>query len=145
MTTQQAPRRLTDRFGDVGSRSFGDMFGAVTRDLSLLVRQEVELAKAELKDEAARVGRASGMFAGAGLAGHMATLFLSISLWWGLSHVMDGGWAGLIVAALWAAIGAVLYAAGRGQLKRVEGLPRTAATVEQIPQALKPNSRGVTP
>lgn len=134
---------LTEQYGDVGSRSFGDMLGNVTRDLSTLVRQEMELAKAELKQEAAKAGKASGMFAGAAVAGHMVLLFLSIALWWGLSNVMDGGWAGLIVAVLWAVVGGVLYLTAREQVKRLKGLPRTAETVEKIPSALKPN-RGVS-
>ncbi|GGK33308.1 hypothetical protein GCM10010124_27560 [Pilimelia terevasa] len=138
MNTEEAPA-LTDRFGDVGSRSFGDMLGAVTQDLSLLVRQEMELAKAEVKVEAAKAGRASAMFAGAGVAGHMTLLFASIALWWGLSSLMHGGWAALIVAVLWAAAAAVLYARARTQLRRLKGLPRTADTVEKIPDALKPN------
>ncbi|GGK34659.1 hypothetical protein GCM10010124_29180 [Pilimelia terevasa] len=137
--TAPEPSPLTDRFGDVGSRSFGDMLGAVTQDLSLLVRQEMELAKAELKEEAGKAGKASGMFAGAGVAAHMALVFLSIAVWWGLSNVMDGGWAGLIVAVVWGAGAAVLYAAARSQLSRLKGLPRTADTVEKIPNALKPN------
>ncbi|GGK10244.1 hypothetical protein GCM10010123_45250 [Pilimelia anulata] len=130
---------LTDRYGDVGSRSLGDMLGAVTEDLSLLVRQEMELAKAELRAEAGRAGRAGGLFAGAGVAAHMTLLFLSIAVWWGLSNVMDGGWAGLIVAVLWGLGAAVLYAAARDQARKLRGLPRTAETLEKIPNALNPN------
>jgi len=138
MTSRTEPP-LTDRFGDVGSRSFGDMLGSVTQDLSLLMRQELELAKAELKQEAAKAGKAGGMFTGAAVAGHMTLLFLSIALWWGLSHVMDGSWAALLVAVLWGIAGAVLYRTGRSQLKQMKGLPQTAETVERIPNALTPN------
>ncbi|CAM4140831.1 phage holin family protein [Kibdelosporangium persicum] len=118
--------------------SVGELMGNVSRDLSTLLRQELALAKAELKVEAAKAGRGAGMLTGAGLAGWMVLLFLSIALWAGLSNVMDSGWAGLIVAVLWAVIGAALYAAGRKQLRGVNPKPeQTADTLKQVPDALK--------
>ncbi|WP_354176581.1 phage holin family protein, partial [Arthrobacter nitrophenolicus] len=56
--------------------SLGELLGDVTRDLSTLMRQEVELAKAELKQSASRAGKGSGMLAGAGVAGHFVLVFL---------------------------------------------------------------------
>jgi hypothetical protein len=123
-------------------RSFGDLMGEVTRDLSTLVRQEVELAKVELKQEATKAGKAAGMYGGAGFAGYMVLLFASIALWWALSNVMDQGWAALIVAVLWAVVGAVLYVVARSQMREVRGLPRTTETVKDIPPALKPDTGG---
>nr|WP_116076722.1 phage holin family protein [Asanoa ferruginea] len=116
--------------------------GEVTRDMSTLVRQEVELAKAELRDEAKKAGKAAGMFGGAGFAGYMVLLFSSIALWWGLSNVMDQGWAALIVAVLWAVVAVAMFVVARGQLREVRGLSRTAETVKDIPPALKPDTGG---
>lgn len=127
---------------DVSQRSMGELMGQVTQDLSTLVRQEVALAKSELREETGRAGRAAGMFGGAGVAGLMLVSFLSVALWWGLSNVMDGGWAALIVAAIWAVIAAVLAAAGRARLRQVRGLSRTAETVKKIPEAMKPELGG---
>lgn len=124
---------------DVSQRSFGELMGEVSEDLSTLVRQELALAKAELAQEAVKVGKASGMFAGAGVAGHMVLLFVSIGTWWGLSNVMDGGWAALIVAVAWAVVGAVLYVGARSQLRAVRGLRRTVETVKEIPEAMRPD------
>ncbi|MFN3925443.1 MAG: phage holin family protein, partial [Pseudarthrobacter sp.] len=45
--------------------SLGDLLGDVTRDLSTLMRQEVELAKAEAKQSATKAGKGGGMLAGA--------------------------------------------------------------------------------
>src|SRR3982751_7006249 len=101
------------------------------------MRQEVALAKAELRQEAGTAGKAAGAWAGAALAGFMVVLFLSYALWWGLSNVMDQGWAALIVAVLWALIGAVLYAVGRSRVRQLRGLPRTTQTVREVPEALK--------
>ncbi|MEA3551889.1 phage holin family protein, partial [Pseudarthrobacter sp. C1] len=60
--------------------SLGELLGDVTRDLSTLMRQEVELAKAELKQSATKAGKGSGMLAGAGVAGHFVLVFLSLAL-----------------------------------------------------------------
>jgi hypothetical protein len=110
----------------------------VSRDFSTLMRQELELAKAEIKTEVTKAGKGAGMLGGAGFAGYMVLLFLSFALWWGLENVMDAGWAALIVAAVWAVIGAVLYVTGRGELRSVNPKPeRTVETVSQVPSALK--------
>ncbi len=136
MTTPSSRDRAANGV-DVSQASIGDLLGEVTQDLSTLMRQEVELAKAELRQEATKAGKAAGAFAGAGFAGYMVLLFLSFALWWGLSNLMDQGWAALIVAVIWAVIGAVLYAMGRSRARQVRGLPQTTQTVREVPDALK--------
>jgi cell division septum initiation protein DivIVA len=59
---------LDDGRPDVSSTSVGALIGEVTNDLSTLMRQELELAKAELKQEASKTGKAAGMLGGAGFA-----------------------------------------------------------------------------
>ena len=88
------PAPATD--ADVGGQSVGELIGDVTRDLSTLMRQELALAQAELKQEATKAAKGAGMFGGAGVAGYFVLLFLSIALWSGLFNVMDPGWAGLV-------------------------------------------------
>jgi hypothetical protein len=123
---------------DVTESSVGELISEVTSDLSKLVRQELELAKAEVKQEATKSGKAVGMLGGAGFAGYMVALFLSIALWWGLANVMDEGWAALIVAVLWAVIAAVLASIGRKRLREVNPKPeRTIQTIKEVPDALK--------
>jgi Putative Actinobacterial Holin-X, holin superfamily III len=126
------------RQADVGSASVGELITDVSRDLSTLMRQELELAKAEVKAEVTKTGKAAGMLGGAGFAGYMVLLFLSIALWWGLANVIDQGWAALIVAVVWAVIGGVLFVTGRSTLRTVNPKPeRTVDTVKQVPEALK--------
>ncbi|HEY0937197.1 MAG TPA: phage holin family protein [Trebonia sp.] len=127
---------------DISNTSVGEMIGHVAQDLSLLMRQELELAKAEIKQEVSKTGKAAGMLGGAGFAGYMVLLFASIALWWGLSNVMDQGWAALIVTGIWAVIGAVLFVIGRNRLKQVNPKPeRTVETVKELPDTLKPATR----
>jgi nitrate/nitrite transporter NarK len=122
----------------VGGVPVSELIGNVTRDLSTLMRQELALAKAELKQEASKTGKAAGMLGGAGFAGYMVVLFLSIALWWALANAMDQGWAALIVAVLWAAIGAVLFTLGRARMRDVNPKPeRTVQTLKEVPDALK--------
>src|SRR3978361_276615 len=104
---------------DVGDTSVGDLIGNVTRDLSTLMRQELALAQAEVKQEVSKTAKGAGALSGAGVAGYFVLLFLSIALWAGLSNVMNAGWAGLIVAVLWAVIAAVLFVVGRNKLRQV--------------------------
>src|SRR5215217_6144176 len=77
-TDQAHPRR---QYGDVpestgGDRSIGEALGDVTRDLSVLVQQELALAKAEVRQTASRAGQTAGMFAGAAVAAFLFVLFL---------------------------------------------------------------------
>jgi hypothetical protein len=123
---------------DVSGASIGELFGEVSRDLSTLMRQEMELAKAEIKQEITKTGKGAGMLGGAGFAGYMVVLFLSIALWWALANVMNESWAALVVALLWAVVGAVLYVRGRAQLRSVNPKPeQTVDTLKQVPDALK--------
>jgi len=125
---------------DVEGTSVGQLIGEVTKDLSTLMRQELELAKVEMKAEAKKAGQGAGMFGAAGFAGYMVLLFLSIALWWALENVMDAGLAALIVAVIWGVIGAVAYALGRKKFREVNPKPeRTVDTLQQVPSALKPN------
>jgi|SRR4051812_38262637 hypothetical protein len=125
---------------DVEGTSVGQLLGEVSKDLSTLMRQELELAKAELKVEAKKAGQGAGMFGAAGFAGYMVLLFLSFALWWALENLMDSGLAAFIVAVIWAVIGAVAYTLGRKKFREVNPKPeRTVDTLQQVPSALKPN------
>jgi len=119
--------------------SLGDLLGEVTRDFSTLMRQEVELAKAELKESASSAGKGAGLVGGAAYGAMMAVLFLSIALWWGLGHLIDNGWSAVVVAVIWAVIALVLYRSGRASLKTVKGTPQTVDSLKKIPETLTKN------
>ena len=125
---------------DVEGVSVGQLISEVTTDLSVLMRQELALAKAELQVEAKKAGQGAGMFGAAGLAGLMTVVFLSIALWWALSHLVGHSWSALIVAVLWGIIGAVAFSMGRKKFRQVNPKPeRTVDTLQQVPGALKPH------
>ncbi|MGK5444541.1 phage holin family protein [Micromonospora sp. URMC 105] len=122
---------------DKTQASIGELLADATRNFSTLLRKEVELAKAEVREEARSLGMVAGMFVAAAIAALLTLVFLSHALWWALSNVMDQGWAALIVAVIWAVIGAVLAAKARGQLRTVHALPRTKQTAHEIPDAVR--------
>jgi hypothetical protein len=101
--------------------SVGEVFSELTADLSTLMRQEVELAKAEVRQSATQAGKGAGMLAGAGVAGHLALLFASVAAWWGIGDTT------------------VLRLLGRREIATVSGVPQTTQTVKKIPDAVKGN------
>jgi hypothetical protein len=139
MSTPTDTGRYASDTPSVADRSLGDLISEVTQDLSTLLRQEVELAKAELQQSAARAGKGAGMLSGAAVAGYFVLLFASLALWWAIGSATGLGWSALIVAVLWAVIGAVLALVGRKELRAVRGLPKTTDSVKRIPDALKGN------
>ena len=74
MSSQIPDTPPTAAHAKADTTSLGDLLSEVTRDLSTLIRQEIELAKAELKQSGTRAGKGGGMLAGAGIAGHFVLL-----------------------------------------------------------------------
>lgn len=102
----------------------------VTSDVQLLFRQEAELAKAEVRQEATKAGKAAGMFGGAGLAAHLVLVFLSLTVVFALGNPLGLAWAALIVTAAWSIVAATLYLRGRSQLRTVSAKPEQ--TIESM-------------
>jgi hypothetical protein len=118
-------------------RSIGQILGDVSRDVSTLMRQEVALAKAELRQSGVQAGKGIGMYVGAGVAGMLFLVFLSVCAWWALGGLIGRGWSALIVAVVWAIVAAILALTGKKEFERIRGLPQTAETMSKVPNALK--------
>jgi hypothetical protein len=112
-------------------RPLGEVAQDLTRDLSLLVRQEVELAKSEMAQKGRVAAPGLGMIGGAGVAGLMAAGALTAFLILTLSIALDGWLSALIVGA--ALAGAAYVLAKRGK-ERVEGAgsPLPEQTIETV-------------
>jgi Putative Actinobacterial Holin-X, holin superfamily III len=127
-----------DRDFEQRDASISDLVSDVAADISLLMRQEMELAKVELRESATQAGQAAGMFSGAAIAGHLALLFLSVAAWWGVGQAMDNlGWSAVVVALVWAVVAAILTSTARNRMKKVTGIPQTVDTAKRVPAALK--------
>ena len=110
--------------------SLGELFGKLTSDVGELVRSEMELARVEIREEAAKAGRAAAMLGAGGLIAYLGLALVATAAAWGLAEVIDTGWAFLIVGVVVGAIGAVLALKGRDQLREVRPVPEE--TVETL-------------
>lgn len=113
-------------------QSIGELIATATRDLSLLVHKEVELAKTEIAAELKRAGIGAGLLGGAGFIGYFALLLLSVAAALGVAAGFDlPTWAGfLIIGGLYGA-GAGLFAVlGLGKVVKVGPPQRTIRTVK---------------
>jgi hypothetical protein len=117
--------------------SLGALLAEVSKDLSTLFRQEVELAKAERSASAKKAGKGAGMFGGAGVAGLMALVFLSVALWWGLGFLTGLVWSAIIVAVIWGIVAGVLALRGKKEIEEIQGVPKTVETLKEVPEAFK--------
>lgn len=127
---QHAAPAAEPHVGD--ERSLGEIVGDVAQDLSTLVKQEMDLAKVELKQEATKAGKGAGLLGGAGVAGHMALVFVSLTLLFALDLALPRWASALIVTALWVVIAAVLAVTGRSALKKAHPeLPKTQQTLKE--------------
>jgi uncharacterized membrane protein YqjE len=117
--------------------SVGELLSDISTDISTLMRQEVALAKAELRQSAQDAGKGAGMLGGAAVFANLALLFLAVACWWGLGDSIGRGWAALVVMAVLAAIAGALAVMGRKQVQTVRGMPATTDTVKKIPGAVK--------
>jgi uncharacterized membrane protein YqjE len=132
MSSYDATTGTTAAESPQDSRSVSQIVGDITTDFTRLVRQEIDLAKTELKQEATTAGKAIGMLAGAAIAGLLVMLFLSWALVWLLDNWMPVELAALIVAVLWAIVTAVLVSTGRKMLQQANPqLPQTQQTLKE--------------
>jgi hypothetical protein len=118
-------------------KSLGELFGELGRDLSTLMRQEVELAKSEAREEMRKAGKAAGMFAGAGVGAWSGVLLLAMALAWLLDQWMNRALAFALVGVLLAVIAAVLAMRGKRYTAEVKPLPNTVDTLKEDAQWAK--------
>ena len=111
--------------------TLGELVAGMTADVGTLVRKEMELAKAELREEAKTTGKAAGMLGAAGLAAHMALLFVSLALAWGLTEIMPEGFAFLLVGILYGIAAFVLAKQGKERMQAVRPPENTIETIKE--------------
>jgi hypothetical protein len=116
----------------VDEQSLGELIATATRDMSLLIHQEIELAKTELAEQATRVGVGAGLFSGAGVLGLFALVLASFAGGFGFATGLNiGVWAGfLCMTGVYLVIAGVLVVFGIRRMKRVSGPKQTSSTVK---------------
>lgn len=114
----------------------GELVKELSGQLSTLIRQEIELAKAEVSEKGKRAGVGAGMFGGASIAGLLMLGTLTASLILVLHLAMPAWGAALIVTALWGAVACVLALRGRTKLQEM-GKPVPEQTIETVKEDLQ--------
>src|SRR4051812_29535656 len=116
---------------DLRGSSTAELVKSLGEQVSRLVRQELELARAELTEKGKEAGAGAGMLGGAGIVALLALGSLTACLILLLAKVMDAWVAALIVTVVYAAIAGAIALAGRERLER--GVPPTPEqTVETV-------------
>src|SRR3954453_22975140 len=117
-------------------RPLGELVKELAGQTSTLVRQEIQLAQAELSTKGKLAGRGAGMLAGAAVAGLLALIALTAVLIAALDTAMPLWLAALIVTVLWAVVGAALAARGRKELQQAAP-PVPEQTVETVKEDIQ--------
>lgn len=118
-------------------RTIGQLVADASHDLSALLRSEVALAKAELKNEAKQGALGAGLFAGAAFFGLVGFLFLLVMVALLIALVLPG-WAGFgIVAVVLLAVAGAFGLLGLNRIKKVGPPERTIATSKRTIEAVK--------
>jgi uncharacterized membrane protein YqjE len=112
-------------------RPMGDLVKQLAGQTSTLVRQEIDLAKAELSEKGRVAGQGAGLFGGAAVVGLMAAGALTATLILVLDKAMDAWLAALIVTVVMGALAAVLALQGRNRM-RAAAPPIPQQTVETM-------------
>lgn len=125
--------------------SLGSLVSGITTELSTLVRSEIELAKAELRESAKRGAAGGILFAVAAMLLLTVWLLVTFALVYVLIEVADlPGWAAfLIVSGVYLLIAAILIGIGVLQMQKARGPERAKAELQrtkQIVESLPPNT-----
>jgi putative superfamily III holin-X len=98
--------------------SVSDLVKQASEQISQLMRQELRLAQAEMKQKGKRFGIGGGLFSGAGVIGFIALQALAATAIVALDLVWPLWVAALVVAAVLIALAAVLAAVGKKQVSQ---------------------------
>jgi hypothetical protein len=126
-----------------GEPTIGQLIANASRDLSSLVRSEIELAKSELKASAKAAGTGGGLFGSAAFLGLLAIILLSIAAAYGVSALgLHPALAFLIVAFVYLLVAGVLVLVGKRLLGRAKPPKRAIETSKESVEALKAIGKG---
>ncbi len=113
---------------DLRERPIGELLKQLSEETTTLVRQELDLAKAEVAQKGQQAGKGAGMFGGAGVLGFLALGALTAALIMAIDKGTANWVAALIVGAVYAAIAGILALQGRNKIQEaVPPVPEQAA------------------
>jgi hypothetical protein len=117
---------------DLRDRPIGELLKQLSQETTTLVRQELELAKAEMAQKGKRAGLGAGMFGGAGASALLGLGALSAAAIAALDTGMALWLAALIVAVIWLAVAGLLAMTGKSRVQQA-----TTPVPEQTQRSVK--------
>ena len=120
---------------DLRERPLGDLLKQLSQETATLVRQELELAKAEIATTGKRAGIGAGMVGAAGIVGFLALGAFTAFLILVLNTFMPAWLAALIVTLVYAGVAGVLALRGKDKVK--EATPPAPQTVETVKEDIE--------
>ncbi|MFI7639131.1 phage holin family protein [Nonomuraea sp. NPDC049400] len=118
--------------------SLGSLVAQASSHISSLVRSEIELAKAEFRFDAKRVGTAVGAFAAAAFMAHLCLILASFAGAYALALVMPIWLAFLIVTVIYLLLAGAGVFYGIRRLKGLAGMKRTARSIKGLKEIATP-------
>jgi uncharacterized membrane protein YqjE len=118
--------------GELRERPIGDLLKQLSQETTTLVRQELELAKAEVSEKGKKAGAGAGMFGGAGVSALLGLGAVTASIIAALDSAMRLWLAALIVGLLWLAVAGLLALQGRNKVQEA-----TPPVPEQATESVK--------
>jgi uncharacterized membrane protein YqjE len=116
---------------DLRDRPIGELLKELANETTTFVRQELDLAKAEMREKAGKAGPGFGMWGAAGVTGLLALGSLTAFLILALDGAMPNWLAALIIGLVYAAIAGVLYMRGKHRVEEA-GSPVPEKTIETV-------------
>jgi uncharacterized membrane protein YqjE len=116
---------------DLRDEPIGVLLKQLATETSTLVKQELELAKAEMREKGRKAGPGLGMIGGAGVAALLAMGALTAFLILALDGAMPNWLAALIVTVVYAAVAGLLYVRGKDRVEDA-GSPAPRQTIETL-------------
>jgi uncharacterized membrane protein YqjE len=117
---------------DLHERPIGDLLKQLSEETTTLVRQELELAKAEVSEKGKKAGTGAGMFGGAGVSALLGLGAITAAAIAALDTAMPTWLAALIVGVVWLAIAGVLALQGKNKVQEA-----TPPVPEQTTESVK--------
>ena len=116
---------------DARDRPVGELLRELSQETSLLVRQELALAKAEMQEKGKDAGLGAGLLGGAGITALVALIALMLTVLFALDTAMDTWLAALITTVLFAAVAGIEAVLGRNRLQKA-GPPVPEQTTDSV-------------
>jgi len=116
--------------GDADDQSLGNLVSLAVKDVTQLLRYELDLAKLELKADVRRLGIGAALIGVAAFVGCLVLMLLSFAFAYGLITAGIWSWAAfLIVAGSYVLLSGLAVLVGFTKVRKLSGLARTRRTV----------------